>query len=156
MTRRDIRVPLLLAALAVSGCGTSFELKQPSNFVVLDDHRGAYDFRAVDADGVVMAVREVDNNPRGTLYFWEKAVKNRLRTIGGYALAEEKDVHAAGGQRGRQLRFGRDQNGHPYVYWLTLFVTHDRVYVVEAGGRQDNFQPVQAKVERAIAQFHID
>jgi hypothetical protein len=39
---------------------------------------------------------------------------------------------------------------------VTVFVTHDRIFVVEAGGRRDRFEPATGEVESALRTFRID
>lgn len=147
---------LSVVLLFVAGCGHHFEMNAPDDFVVLEEDASSFDMRATSADGVVIAVRELDNDPPGTLKFWVDAIRNRMRMNGGYALIEEKDVTAASGQRGKQLRFGRDQNGVAFRYWLTIFVGDSRIHLVEAGGREEIFTPAEARVERAISGIRLD
>jgi hypothetical protein len=149
----------LWAALAgnVAGC-RPFAITTPATFIELDeDRRSNFDYRAASADGVVMAVRVVDNGQRGTLAFWVEAVRNKLRDVHGYALLEESDIRSRGGVAGRQLRFGRDQSGRSYHYWVTLFVRHEgrkpRLWVIEAGGEQELFEERRSAVEAALASF---
>lgn len=156
------RRPLVLAlfvmvgTVGLTGCAARYELKVPGSFVELDEPGAGYDLRATDAHGVVLAVRAMDNDPKGNLAFWTDAVTNRVRTLGGYALLDTKDVRAASGQKGKQLRFGHDENGTAYAYWVTVFVTEGRIFVVEAGGRRDRFEAVQEPVEKAIAGIRVD
>ncbi len=148
---------IFAALLLLSGCGgATSDLTVPDDFVVLDEEWEDYQMRATNAHGAVLGVREVDNDVEGSLSFWVDAVKNRLRNRGGYALLEESDVSAASGHDGHQLRFGHDQNGSSYQYWVTLFVTPDTVYVVEAGGRTEVFEEAQPRVEQAIASLRLD
>ena len=147
MTRTLATVLLLLA-----GCGGA-TLDVPDDFVVLEDDWADYDQRATTADGVVLSVRRVDNVGDGGLDFWARAVANRMRLYGGYALLEEPEVRLRSGARGRQLRFGRDEEGTPFLYWVTLFVDGGSVYVIEAGGRTDRFDAARPAIERAIARF---
>lgn len=149
-----IRACLLL--LALSGCAAHFELGTPTGFVELDDDRSGYAARFTTADGVVIAVRELDNDPEGSREFWVEAIKNRLRMNGGYAFVEEVEVTAASGQSGTQLRFGRDQNGTPFTYWLTLFVGDDYLHIVEAGGRTELFESMAEQVAQTVASITID
>lgn len=143
-------------SLTLTGCGHHFEIEEPDDFVELEDDRAGYAFRATSAHGVVLAVREVDNESEGNLEFWVDAIKNRMRMNGGYELLEEKDVTAKSGQRGKQLRFGRDQHGVTFRYWLTIFVSKDRVHLIEAGGREELFDEAAPRVERAIANVRVD
>ncbi len=147
-----------LALLFASGCGSHFAVVSPDDFLELaheDSRRYGYELRATSADGVVVGVREIENPQHGSRDFWVDAIRNRLRRDAGYALIDESDVSAASGQTGHQLRFGHDESSRPYIYWITVFVTPDRVFVVEAGGRRDPFAAAQARVESAISTFRI-
>jgi len=151
------RAVLLAALVALSvggaaGCGAAFDMQAPSDFVELDEST-SYDLRTTNAQGVVLAVRQLDNDPEGSLSFWVDAIKNRMRTVRGYALVEEHDVHAQGGVTGKQLRFGRDEGTQPYVYWITVFATDNHIFVIEAGGKRDDFEHVRPQIERSLAAF---
>lgn len=148
-----------VALIVLGGCGHHFAIETPGDFVELDaseQQRRGYAMRATSADGVVIAVREIDDAREGSRDFWVEAIRNRLRRAGGYALLEEEDVRAASGQTGHQMRFGRDASGRPYSYWVTVFVHGDRVTVVEAGGRRDVFDEQIDSVRRAIASVRLD
>lgn len=146
---------LLTAAVTQAGC-SGFALRPPEHFVELEEPEwSGFALRAVNADGVVLGVREVDNDPRGTLTFWTDAIRNRLRTVRGYALLDERQVKAASGHTGYQMLLGRDEGSQTYDYWVTVFVTDDQVLVVEAGGRREEFARVQSAVRRAIDGFEI-
>ena len=147
----------LLASVSLTACGgTASHLVAPTNFLELDEPGESYAQRATSAEGVVLAVREVENAPYGPLAFWVEAIKRRMRNVRGYALVEERDVRAASGEAGKQLRFGHDESGGPYHFWLTVFVTDDYVFVVEAGGKKDLFEAAQPEIERAIAGYRVD
>jgi hypothetical protein len=159
MMRRTLltMAALIAAAAATVGC-RPFDVETPDSFIELEDQRRAdYDYRATTADGVVVAVQGLPNKQRGTLSFWAEAVRNKLRDARGYALLEESDVRAVGGMPGKQLRFGRDEAGHTFRYWVTIFVRHEgmypRVWVIEAGGEQEVFESRREEVERLIATF---
>ena len=153
----SIRLSLvLLATLALPACaGVHFEVETPAAFVSLEDEE-VYDYRATNAHGVVVSVRELPNEPRGDVAFWTDAIRNRLRMNGGYALVEEQEVSASSGQDGHQMRFGRDQNGQPYLYLVTLFVGEERLHLVEAGGPREQFEEVQEAVEASLASLRIE
>lgn len=151
--RRAASLWLLVVGL-FAGCH-HHTLRTPSDFVVLEESE-SYATRAVSAQGVVIGVREIDNDPRANSTFWLSAIRSQLLEARGYALLEAKDVRARSGQRGKQLRLGREQNGEQYLYWLTMFVTKNRLYLVEAGARKDRFEQAQSKVDAALASIEID
>jgi len=144
-----------LIALGTMACGPSFQATTPPGFVELEDEPyDDYDYRATSADGLVIAVRQLEHKPQGETTFWVTAIKNRMRERGGYALLEEVAVESADGVAGTQLRFGHDEaSGKPHLYYLTVFVTPDHIYVVEAGGTKDLMTESEAEVQQAVASF---
>lgn len=146
---------ILTLALLLTGCGAASHITPPPNFLASDDDQEGYEQRATSAEGVVIATREIDNEHEGTLAFWVQAIKQRMQQTRGYALTGESDVRIASGQTGKQLRFGHDETGGPYVYWLNVFVENDHVFIVEAGGKQDLFTAAQSQVEHAISTYRF-
>jgi hypothetical protein len=148
--RRSIWI-LTLAALVLGGCSTA-RLQTPSGFAA--QHDEAYDYRASDGEGVVLAVRSEKNDPRGDLEFWSSTVDVRLRKA-GYAAQDRRDVKSIDGREGRQLRYELASEGRTLAFWVTLFVTGRRVVIVEAGGDVELFDPKAKVVEAAIASLHV-
>lgn len=156
MTSNTLRIQLLAVGLTfLTGCGVHFELTKPQDFVKLDETSLSYRERATNAHGVVLAVREVENHPEGNLTFWVDAVRNQVRMLGGYALIEEKSVRSQNGQHGRLLRFGRDEHGAAFHYWVAVFVTNSRVFILEMGGRREKFEEVRPQMEKTLASFKV-
>lgn len=158
MTRTIERAVLPLVLALLVGCGPHFAIDTPDDFVALDESaqaRRGYSMRATSADGVVLAVREIDDPQHGSREFWVEAIRNRLRRAGGYALLEEQTVSIASGDAGHQMRFGRDESGRPYAYWVTVLVRPGRVTVVEAGGARSVFDAQADDVQRAIATLRL-
>jgi hypothetical protein len=140
-----------MVLLALAGC-RHFKAATPAGFVELPDQDPSFDYRATTHDGVVLAVRALENEPRGDLAFWAQAIELRLRLQGGYALLETRPVRDARGVEGRQLRFGHDEGSRPHLYYLTLFVTK-RIFLVEAGGARDLVQRESPKIDQFVATF---
>lgn len=148
----------LLAIVAASfcgGCGPSFTAATPPGFVELDEDSN-YDYRATSANGVVLGIREIDHEPKGEVEFWTRAIENRLRHRGGYALLETKDVKNVEGIAGKRMLFGHDENGTPHLYSVTLFVTDDKLFVLEAGGSKDLMQRREKQIDWAVRNFRTD
>jgi hypothetical protein len=149
------------ALLALAGCGPSFSISTPPGFVELDEEYSAYDYRATNADGVVLAVRELEHEPQGELAFWIKAIENRMRERGGYALLETKPAESADGVSGLLLKFGLDVQaegappaaGKPHIYELAVFVTPEKLFLVEAGGTQELLTAQQGGIDAALRSF---
>ena len=151
-----MRALLLLTLLGA--CAPAFTLPLPERFVALedqDDNQPSYRLRATTPDGVVLAVRTLDNDVEGSAAFWTEAVTRRVRDQLGYVLLAEDALTAASGQPGTLLRFGRDLEGHGYRYLLALFVTGDTLYLVEAGGREEAYAAQEEALEAAIGAFEL-
>ncbi|MBK8994306.1 MAG: serine/threonine protein kinase [Myxococcales bacterium] len=153
--KRHITAPVLvLAALPLFGCGHHFETTTPQGFVELEDQE-AYEYRATTADGLVIAVREIEHDPKGEMAFWTRAIENRMRQRGGYALLGTRDVKTKSGLDGKQLRFGHDESGKPHLYYVTIFLTEDYIFLLEAGGTKELMEKGSAGLDQAIDGFRI-
>jgi hypothetical protein len=144
---------LALSLAALAGCGRSFVPHTPAGFVDLGDRYAHGEYRAATADKVVLGIRAFDNDPRGNLAFWSRALERRLREMGGYALLDKRDVAAQGGLTGVAMRFGHDEGRVPYVYTVALFVTEKKIYLVEAGGEKDEVAKVEPLIQEAITRL---
>lgn len=148
----------LFFATVASGCGHHFRIQTVDRFVELEpgaQSRRGYAMRAATVDGVVVAVREIGNDRHASRSFWAEAVKNQLRRDGGYTFVGASTVTTSNGREGQRLRFGRGE-GEPYTYWVTVFADRDRIFLVEAGGRQAVFEAAEADVEAMLATFRPD
>lgn len=134
------------ALLLTAACGKPFDVKTAPGFVALEN-QSTYDYRATTPEGVVMAVRVVEDEKRGDLAFWTEAVTRELRDVSGYALRETVDTTSADGTPGKLLRFGHDQDGKPYTYWVAIFPAQKRLFLVEAGAASDAFDRGRPSIE---------
>jgi hypothetical protein len=140
-------VALVGLAVASSACGRPFDVKTAPGMVELDNQEPQYEYRALTPEGVVMAVRVVDTDDKGDLEFWTRATLLRVRQLDGYALLGARDVKSRDGTPGRELRFGHDENGKPYLYTMRMYVAQGRLFVVEAGGPRDLVQRYQPSLD---------
>lgn len=157
MSHNRLRIRLSLAvlfAVLALGCGQPFHHKTPSGFVELEDQEDkGYNYRAVSADGTVLAVRALENKPKGELAFWADAIRNHMRQQGGYAHLATRDLKTRSGLVGKQLRFGHDRSQKPHLYYVTVFVTDDYIYVLEAGGTKERVEKSEPMIDESIATF---
>lgn len=150
-----VRCLLMSLVLGAVACGPSFEAQTPSGFVELEERdHSRYDYRATTAEGVVLAVRELDNDVEGEKEFWLTAIRNKMRERGGYALIKETEVQSADGVSGTQLTFGHDDGDNkPHIYHLAIFVTPDTIWLLEAGGTKELVDKSAKQIAGAIAAF---
>jgi len=145
---------IIAATLALAGCGRPFTPATPPGFVDLgDDRYPDGEYRATTADGVVIGVRAFDNDPKGELSFWSRALENRMRENGGYALLDKRKVTDRGGLEGAQYRFGHDEKGEPFMYWVTIFITDKKIFVLEAGGPKSEMERQTPQIDWAVQNF---
>lgn len=158
MRLRKLSASLALAILfapALAGCGRPFVPATPPGFVDLGTRYPDGEYRATTADGVVIGVRAWDNDPKGGLAFWSRALELRMRDTGGYALLDKRNVAARGGLSGVAMRFGHDEGKTPYLYTVALFVTDKKIYVLEAGGSKAEVTKQEAQIDWAIANLAV-
>jgi hypothetical protein len=151
---RRLVLSLCLPFALLTGCARSPQIEAPDGFAELDGGE-TYSFRATTASGVVLAVRAEDNDVRGNLEFWSRALDNRLQK-GGYTKVALTKIKTASDLEGRRFRYEIDRSGRKHEYWMTVFVTPSRVVVVEAGGDEAFFDAdTEREVERAIRSIEI-
>ena len=151
--KRSLVLLSLLAAIAALGCGRSFVPATPPGFVDLGENYPDGEYRATTADGAVIGIRTFDNDPKGELSFWSRALENRMRETGGYALLEKKAVTSRGGLAGTELNFGHDEGRTPHLYRIALFVTDKKIFVIEAGGAKPEMERQASQIDWAIKGF---
>ncbi len=154
MIRTIVRITLLVLLAAVAGCGRPFDVKTAPGFVPLEN-QATYDYRATTPEGVVVAVRVVDDEKRGDLAFWTQAVTLQLRDVSGYALLDSEDVRSRDGTAGKLLKFGHDEGDKPFAYWVSIFPAQGRLFLVEAGGAKDSFERARPSVEWMLASVRV-
>jgi hypothetical protein len=142
----------LAALLAGAGC-RPFKPATPPGFVDFSDKYQDHEYRATTADGLVLGVRAFDNEPKGELDFWLRAIENRMRDTSGYALLETREVKDIKGNAGKQLRFGHDESGVPHLYYVTVFVNDDHVFLLEAGGTKDLVDKHKDQIDWSVSNF---
>jgi hypothetical protein len=144
----------IVCAAALGACGANFSNKTPKGFVELEDQEDrGYAYRAVTADGLVIAIRERDHKPKGELEFWSKAVENQMRRQAGYAFLDSKPVQTDSGLKGVRMRFGHDRGKEPHLYDVTVLVTGDYLFFIEAGGTRKQMEANKAAVDEVVASF---
>jgi hypothetical protein len=141
-----MRYLYLTLFLALAACGRPFDVAPAPGFVALEN-QASYDWRATTPEGVVVGVRVIDDEKRGDIAFWTEAVTLQLRDVSGYALLESAETTSADGTKGRMLKFGHDEDGKPFVYWVSIFAAQSRLFLVEAGGAKDPFERAKPNVE---------
>jgi hypothetical protein len=144
-----------LLALGAAACGRSYDVAAAPGFVKLENAQGPYDWRAVAPDGVAVAMRVVPLDDRADLAFWTHAVTLRMRESSGYALVEQRDVRSRDGTAGKELVFGHDESGKPFVYRVRLFLGEKRLYVVEAGGTKEQMDRFAASIDWMLASVRL-
>jgi hypothetical protein len=144
---------LLSAAFVLLAACHGGRLATPSGFATLDSD-DAYSYRATNAQGVVLGVRTESNDVKANVDFWAEALDLRLRN-NGYAFQSKDSPKSRGGLQGRQLRYEVVRDGRTQSYWLTVFTTEKKVYVVEAAGDKEAFEGAAPMVESAIEGLKI-
>jgi hypothetical protein len=147
--RFGIRLLLLLLAASALACGRPFKVETAPGFVELENQSDSsdYAYRATTPEGVTFGVRVIDDEKRGDLAFWMRALTLQLHDVTGYAMLETADVKSNDGTPGKLLKLGHDEDGKPYLYWLAVYMAQSRLYVVEAGGTKEQMERARPQVD---------
>ena len=148
---------LLFSLLLVVTSCAPVDIRTAPGFLELKDQGPSYAYRATTPEGVVVGVRVVDVEGAGSddLSFWTRALTLQMRDVSGYALLETHDVQSLDGVKGKQLRFGHDESGKPYSYWLTFYAPGKKVVIVEAGGAKAPFEAAATSVNWMIQSVRV-
>ncbi len=149
-------VSLSIGAALLVGCGRPFTAATPDGFIEFEDrydNSRDHEYRAATADGVVLSIRSFENDPKADMALAVRALENRVRLGQGYALLDSKEVTARDGTKGTKMRFGHDEEGGTHLYYVTVFVTDDYVYVLEAGGKKDLVEKAEKSIDWSIQNF---
>lgn len=146
---RPLAFGALTALLLLAGCGADHTLTTPPAF---RRYHEADDLRLITPDGVRVATREVDNEPRADLPFWVDAMKRHLDER-GYALGREHCFTTTAGLPGCTLDFVLPHGAEDWVMSETLFVIDDTLVLIEATGPFDRFAAVEAEYKQSLLSF---
>jgi hypothetical protein len=138
----------LLLALG-AGCTHGARLDTPAGFATLESSHD-YSYRAASAKGVVLATRTEPNDVKANTEFWADTLDAKLREKGYVADGASRAVKTGRGLGGTQLRYVTTKNGREHRYWVTVFATKSKVYVVEAAGDKEPFDRSVTVVDGAI------
>ena len=159
MPRTIIVVYLLSIA---SGC-TSSRIHAPPNYAVVPPSvRGRFDERAITADGIVLASRHFANPENATPAFWTNAITDRMRDAGGYTLLGSEAIRSSSGHEGTLIRFTRPYSDQTFSYWIAVFTNgpdlwgNRNVFVVEAGGPEQQFTRDESSLRQAFLDFNAN
>jgi len=138
----------ILSLVLLAGCAHGAKLETPKGFANLGD-QAHFSYRAANAKGVVLTTRTEDNDVKANTEFWADALDAKLRDK-GYSVEGSRAVKTTRGLEGTQLRYVTSYAGRTHRYWVTVFATASKVYVVEAAGDKEPFDQQVAIVENAI------
>jgi hypothetical protein len=158
MKRRCFPVALVVAfalSLGSVACGKGYAVATAPGFVKIDEDQPPYDWRAVAPEGVAVALRVVKLDEPADLPFWTQTVTLRMREMDGYSLITSADVRSLDGTAGKELVFGHDESGKPFVYRVRIFLAKKRLYVVEAGGAKEQMDRYAKSVDWMFASVKV-
>jgi len=143
---------VLLMGSGVLGCRT-FELKPPEGFVRYK--RTSKYYRAVSPDNAAIVVRSWKNKQKGDLGFWVETVKRDFIKVRGYKFVKDDDAKAGTGEKGKRMWFESSHRGRMFSYQISLFVTKDKIYAVEASVEKENLERHEKAFDAAVQKLKI-
>lgn len=143
---------ILVIALLVMAGGCQYAL--PPGYVKVEPGWDVR-FRAVSAEGSAITLRSESNPENGDLPFWEKAIKNQLVDIRGYALVDRRDINRSGQTTGVEMTFDYNKDGIDYTYLVMLLVKSRQVHCIEVAGVKDQIAPELPAIKDAVGKWPL-
>lgn len=144
---------LSLALLVFAGCKP--RVKTPDDFARLTEPGYNFKYRAISSDEVTIAVKKRKNNPRGDVKFWAKVMKEKVPLVYGYTFKKDEDITTGNGVKGKLVEFEVEQEEGKYIYMLGVFVKGKKMWIFEAGGKEEAFKSKRSVVVRTIKSMNI-
>jgi hypothetical protein len=144
-----------ITALCAVGCAKGYAVETAPGFVKMAGDQQPYDWRAVAPEGVAVAVRVVKLDEAADLPFWTQTVSLRMREMDGYSLLSTSDVRSRDGVAGKELVFGHDEAGKPFLYRVRIFLAGNHLYVAEAGGAKEQMERYANSVNWMFASLKV-
>ena len=145
----------LSLALSTAACSKGYVVETAPGFVKMTEDQAPYDWRAVAPEGVAVALRVVKLDETADLPFWTQAVTLRMREMDGYSLLKSTDVKSRDGVTGKEVEFGHDESGKPFLYRVRIFLAGKKLYVLEAGGAKDQMDRYAPSVDWMFASIRL-
>ncbi len=157
---RKIHLIAALSAVAalLVGCGPNTQFTLPGDFVAMTDEEIAwkdYDWKAVNPDGAVVVLRERDNDQKGSLDFWYKALKKEVVEGKGYDLLDDSEMKTRN-MTGRIMTFTTEYGGTPYQYAVAIFVVDDTIVTIETALSDENIEKHGDAVRKIVESAYFD
>lgn len=134
--------------LLASACAGPIALSK--DFVVLAEHRGERDYRAVTGDDARVWLRQFEDRNRGDLAFWRKALEYDFVEQRGYDLVAQGEAVDASGQRGHWFQCHANVRGERIGYLVAVWVRGRQITVVEFTARAAVFEARLGEVKQAL------
>lgn len=122
-------------------------IQAPSGFAEYEGSSGT--FQLVSPDAVRVRVYRTDNQPRGNLSTLKSAVELHFESL-GYEILRNESIETADGLQGRLFITSVMTMNGEYRYMASFFPVEDDVFIVEAGGRKEDFEPYEKDLIRQI------
>jgi hypothetical protein len=151
---RTAAIVLFGFALALTwGCKP--KVKTPSDFAKLREPGYSFKYRAISSDEVTIALKKRRNDPKGDVSFWAKVLKEKVPVVYGYTFSKDEDITTGAGIKGKILEFEVQQDEGKYVYMLGVFVKGKKMWLFEAGGREEAYKSHREAILQAIKSMKI-
>ena len=157
MTRRNVEISwglvLVISALLLAGCKPG--VKTPKDFAQLKKPGGVFKYRAISSDEVTIAFKKRKNEPKGDISFWAKVMKDKVPLVYGYVFVKDQEVRTGNGVKGKILEFQVDQQEGKYVYMVGVFIKFKKLWIFEAGGKQESFDAHRKDIIAAVKSMRL-
>jgi hypothetical protein len=143
---RSLLLILAIVTLLGTGCET-IEYQKPEGFARYKSE--GKEIKAISADGVVIKVNMIRNDPYGDSGMWMESVNLYLKS-NGYKKLTSREISAGSSLKGIYTEYIYRYYGRNYIYSLTLFADGEQIYLVESGGMEKYYMKRKDSILAAI------
>lgn len=137
---------LVLFLLSLTACQTA-RIDLPDGFALWQNDSNSW--HAVSANAIRLRVRTTENKPVGTLAVLTNTTELHFKTI-GYTILRNEAVQSDAGLKGRLFVTSVQTMNGDYRYLTAFYIDQDKIHIVEAGGRKDDFLNHEQELIRRI------
>ncbi|MCB1165119.1 MAG: hypothetical protein KDK33_03130 [Leptospiraceae bacterium] len=137
--------------LALGACATP-QIEIPNGFARFEGDSSEY--QLVTPDAVRINVYSTPNQPVGTLATLEDSVELHFKSI-GYTILKKETIRTDAGLEGRLFLTSVATLNGEYRYLVSFFPDEETIYIVEAGGRKDDFAGYQSDIIAKIKTLKV-
>jgi hypothetical protein len=142
----------LLLLSSLSACAPTIKAQAPADFAAYQKEGQVY--RTLNANGVVLRVKIIEEKAGAKLNFWKEAIHTRM-SANDY-IFRDSSTTTMNGQEAKVLEYATPLGAEDYAYLVAVAVDGDRVILAEAGGELSDYTKARSALLKALPSVKVE